>query len=162
MSKLFSGPTRLWHYAGNIVGPIFTGGLIYGQVQQAEAAHDAALLAYQQAIQQAFADVDDALVSRTELAEQVAAQERLVKALRGYSRLAQYLYDGGRESYTTVLQAEEQLFPAELNWAAAQAALYVTTVDIYKAMGGGWVDRAAEYTEVGANGGPETPKSPVQ
>jgi multidrug efflux system outer membrane protein len=162
LRKLFSGPTRLWHYAGNVVGPIFTGGLIYGQVQQSEAAHDAALLSYQQAIQQAFADVDDALVSRTELTEQVAAQERLVKALRAYSRFAQALYDGGRESYTTVLQAEEQLFPAELNWAAAQAALCVTTVDIYKAMGGGWVDTADKYTAVGANGGPEAAKSPAR
>ena len=45
----------------SLAGPIFTGGLIYGQVQMAEAAHDAALLAYQLAIQRAFADVDDAL-----------------------------------------------------------------------------------------------------
>jgi multidrug efflux system outer membrane protein len=56
------------------------------------------------------------------------------------------LFDGGRESYTTVLQAEEQLFPAELNWAAARAALYAGMVDIYKAMGGGWVDDAAKLT----------------
>jgi multidrug efflux system outer membrane protein len=159
-NNLFSGSTRVWNFAGNIIGPIFTGGLIYGQVQQTEAATDAALLAYQQAIQRAFADVDDALASRTELAEQVAAQERLVKALRGYARLAQYLYDGGRVPYSTVLQAEEQLFPAELNWAAAQAALCVTTVDIYKAMGGGWVDNAAEFTDVGTTAGPDTRKSP--
>jgi multidrug efflux system outer membrane protein len=147
LSNLFSGTTRVWNYAGNVIGPIFQGGLIYGQVQQAEAGRDVALLSYQQSIQRAFADVDDALVSRSELAEQVEAQERLVKALRGYAQLAQYLYDGGREPYSTVLQAEEQLFPAELNWAAARAALYITSVDIYKALGGGWVDTAAKLTE---------------
>jgi multidrug efflux system outer membrane protein len=70
----------------------------------------------------------------------------LVTALRAYAQLSQYLYDGGRESYTTVLQAEEQLFPAELNWAAARAALYVGMVDVYKSMGGGWVDDAAKLT----------------
>lgn len=148
LSQLFSGPTRTWNFAGAIVGPIFRGGLIYGQVQQAEAATQAALLGYELAIQKSFADVDDALVSRQELIEQVAAEEREVKALRSYRDLAQALYDGGRESYTTVLQAEEQLFPAELSWAAERTALCVSLVDIYKAMGGGWVDSAAKLTEV--------------
>jgi multidrug efflux system outer membrane protein len=146
-SSLFSGPTRSWNFAGNIVGPIFTAGLIAGQVQQTEAATDAALLAYQQAIQKAFADVDDALVSRQELIEQVAAQERQVKALRAYVDLAQQLFDGGRVPYSTVTQAEEQLFPAELNWAAARAELCVSLVDIYKAMGGGWIDAAGRLTD---------------
>jgi multidrug efflux system outer membrane protein len=120
--------------------------LVYGQYKQAQAAHKAALLDYELAIQSAFADVDNALVSQQELTDQVAAQERLVTALRGYAQLSQYLFDGGREPYSTVLQAEEDLFPAELNWAAERAALYIGMVDIYKAMGGGWVDAAAKLT----------------
>jgi multidrug efflux system outer membrane protein len=80
------------------------------------------------------------------LSEQVAAQEQLVTALRGYTQLSQYLFDGGREPYSTVLQAEEDLFPAELNWAAARANLCIAFVDIYKAMGGGWIDAAAKLT----------------
>jgi multidrug efflux system outer membrane protein len=100
------------------------------------------LIGYEAAIQSAFADVDNALVSQQELADQVAAQERLVIALRGYAQLSQQLYDGGRESYSTVLQAEENLFPAELNWAAGRAGLCIAFVNIYKAMGGGWVDDA--------------------
>jgi multidrug efflux system outer membrane protein len=147
LSSLFSGPTRTWHFAGNIAGPIFTAGLIAGQVQQAEAATSAALLAYELAIQKAFADVDDALASRQELMEQVAAQERQVGALRAYVDLAQKLFDGGRVPYSTVIQAEEQLFPAELNWALARAELCVSFVDLYRAMGGGWVDVAGELTE---------------
>jgi multidrug efflux system outer membrane protein len=146
LSRLFKGPARVWSYGGGLAGPIFTGGLVYGQYKQAQAAHNAALLEYQLAIQSAFADVDNALVSEQELNEQVAAQERLVTALRGYTRLSQYLFDGGREPYSTVLQAEEDLFPAELNWAAARAALFIGMVDIYKAMGGGWVDDAAKLT----------------
>ena len=51
------------------------------------------------------------------------------EALRGYSRLAQALFDGGRTPYSTVLQAEEQLFPAELDWAAARAQLCVSLVE---------------------------------
>jgi multidrug efflux system outer membrane protein len=146
LSNLFKGPARVWSYGGGLTGPLFTGGLVYGQYKQAQAAHKAALLDYELAIQSAFADVDNALVSQQELSDQVAAQERLVTALRGYAQLSQYLFDGGREPYSTVLQAEEDLFPAELNWAAARAALYIGMVDIYKAMGGGWVDDAAKLT----------------
>jgi outer membrane protein, multidrug efflux system len=148
LSNLFKGPARTWNYGAGITGPLFTGGLIYGQVQQAKAGEKAALIAYEEAIQSAFADVDDALISYQELGEQVAAQERLVTALRGYAQLAQHLYEGGREPYVTVLQAEEDLFPAELNWAAARADLYASMVDIYKAMGGGWVNDAVKLTAV--------------
>jgi len=142
LSNLFKGPARTWNFAGSIVGPIFTGGAIAGQVAQAEGAQKAALLSYEQAIQSAFADVDNALVTRATLEEQVAAQEKLVKALRGYARLARLQFDGGRAPYSTVLQAEEQLFPAELDWAAARAQLCASLVGIYKAMGGGWVAAA--------------------
>ena len=152
LSNLFKGPARVWSYGGGLTGPIFTGGLLYGQYKQAQASQKAALVQYQLAIQSAFADVENALVSEQELSEQVAAQERLVTALRGYAQLSQYLFDGGRESYTTVLQAEEDLFPAELNWAAERAALYIGMVNIYEATGGGWIDDAAKLTTVTAAG----------
>ena len=150
LSGLFKGPAASWSYGGSIVGPIFTAGAIAGQVAQAEAAQKAALAAYQLAIQGAFADVDNALVAREMLEQQVAAQERLVAALRNYSRLAQLQFDGGRSPYSTVLQAEEQLFPAELAWAAQRAQLCAALVGIYKAMGGGWVDTASAMTQPAA------------
>jgi outer membrane protein, multidrug efflux system len=146
LSQLFKGPARVWNYGGGFAGPLFAGGLYYGQFKQAKAAEKAALIGYEAAIQSAFADVDDALVSAQELNEQLAAQQRLVVALRGYAQLSQHLYDGGREPYSTVLQAEEELFPAELNWAAVRAGLCVAFVNIYKAMGGGWVDDAEKLT----------------
>jgi multidrug efflux system outer membrane protein len=146
LSNLFKGPARAWSYAGSFAGPIFTGGAIAGQVAQAEAAQRAALQSYEFSIQSAFADVDNALVSRETLEEQVEAQRKLVEALRGYSRLAQLQFDGGRAPYSTVLQAEEQLFPAELDWASARAQLCISLVNIYKAMGGGWVTTADRLT----------------
>jgi multidrug efflux system outer membrane protein len=146
LSNLFKGPSRIWNFGGSIVGPIFTGGAIAGQVAQAEAAQKGALIGYELAIQNAFSDVDNALVSRETLADQIAAQTKLVEALRAYSRLAQLQFDGGRAPYSTVLQAEEQLFPAELDWAAIQAQLCMSVVSIYKAMGGGWVTAADKLT----------------
>ncbi|MFO1392381.1 MAG: efflux transporter outer membrane subunit [Steroidobacteraceae bacterium] len=153
LSDLFKGPAGTWSYAGQVAGPIFSGGAIYGQVKQARAAEQAALFSYQLAIKNAFADVDNALVSRTTLAEQVAAQEKLVEALRGYQHMAQLQFDVGRAPYATVLQAEEQLFPQELAWAASRADLCASLAGIYKAMGGGWVARAEGMTQPVAAGG---------
>lgn len=117
-----------------------------GQVAQAEAAQAAALQSYQLAIQSAFADVDNALVANAKGREQVEAQKRLVAALSDYTRLARLQFDGGYAPYSTVLQAEQSLFPAELNLVAYRTANLGTWVAIYKAMGGGWIDVAAART----------------
>jgi len=142
LSDLFTGPARTWSYGGSIVGPIFTGGAIAGQVAQATAAQKAAVAAYQLSIQNAFADVANALVSNAKLGDQLAAETRLVRALSEYSRLSRLQFNGGYAPYSTVLQAEQQLFPAELNRAATQAQLFNSLVSIYQSMGGGWVDKA--------------------
>lgn len=146
LSDLFKGPARVWSYGGSITGPIFAGGAIYGQVMQAKAAQQAALLSYQSAIQNAFRDVESSLINSRKLNEQVQAQERLVRANREYSRLSRLQYDGGYVPYSTVLQAEQQLFPSELNMVQTQAALFSSLVSIYQAMGGGWVDTAEKMT----------------
>jgi multidrug efflux system outer membrane protein len=146
LSDLFSGPSRVWSYAGQVTGPIFTFGLVSGQVAQAEAAQQAAVLNYQQAIRNAFSDVDNALVANQKLVEQLAAQQRLVAALKTYERLAGLQYTGGYAPYSTVLQAQQSLFPAELTLANIRASLLASGVNLYKAMGGGWVALAADMT----------------
>jgi len=138
LSNLFNGPARVWNYAGSVTGPIFTGGAISGQVKQAEAARKVAVFNYELTIQSAFADAESTLVSRSKLAEQVQAQERLVRANSEYVRLARLQYDGGYSPYSTVLQAEQQLFPSELNYAQYRGSLFISFINIYKAMGGGW------------------------
>ena len=146
LSKLFSGPAKVWSYAGTVAGPIFSFGAVSGQVAQAEAAQQAALLNYQLSIRNAFADVDNALVANSKLREQLDAQIKLVAALQQYSDLARLQYDGGYAPYSTVLQAEQALFPAELNLAAVRAQLFGSAVNIYKSMGGGWVTQADQRT----------------
>ena len=121
-----------------------------GQVAEAEAAQRAALYNYQYSIQNAFADVDNALVANAKLQDQLAAQERLVAALKDYARLAKLQYDGGYTSYTTVLQAEQSLFPAELTLASVRASVFASAANTYKAMGGGWVATADSLTTGGA------------
>ncbi len=157
LSNLFTGPAKVWSYAGQVVGPIFTFGSVSGQVAQAEAGQQAALYNYQLSIQNAFADVDNSLVANQQLQQQLIAQERLVGALRDYTRLSKLQYDGGYAPYSTVLQAEQSLFPAELNLAALRASLFTSAVNMYKAMGGGWVVAANEMTGDAVSPVPDKP-----
>ncbi len=146
LNNLFTGPARVWTYAGSLVGPIFSFGAVSGQVASAEGGQQSALFNYQYSIQNAFADVESSLVASQKLIDQQAAQEKLVNALKDYARLATLQFNGGYTSYTTVLQAEQSLFPAELQLASLRASVFSSSVNIYKAMGGGWVVEADKMT----------------
>ena len=164
LTKLFTGPARLWSYAGSFTGPIFTAGAIAGQVMQAEASRNGALCSYENTIQSAFRDVENALSTHAELLVQLQAQKRLVEALGEYERLATMLYDGGYTEYLTVLYAEAQLFPAELNHAQFQGSALASLVTLYQAMGGGWVGRADELTQAARAhlSSPHSPGAPMR
>ncbi len=150
LANLFTGPSRIWSYAGSFTGPIFKAGEIAGQVKQAEAGQQAALHDYQNAILNAFSDVENALVSRQKLNEQLKAQEALVASLKEYARLAWLQYHGGYTPYLTVLDAESQLFQSELSLSETKTSVLTSLVSIYKAMGGGWVNEAEKLTGAAA------------
>lgn len=145
-SNLFTGPSRVWSYAGAATLPIFTGGNITGQVHQAEARQQEALFAYQKAIEVAFQQVDDALVALQKSREQLATQGRQLDALRTYERLARLRYEGGYTSYIEVLDAERTLFNAELSYTQTRSTTLTSLVNLYMAMGGGWVVTAEQMT----------------
>jgi multidrug efflux system outer membrane protein len=145
-SSLFTGPARVWSYAGAVSLPIFTAGSISGQVKQAEAQQQQALFEYQKAIQVSFQEVADALVSLQKTRDQLVVQGREVDALRTYSRLARLRYEGGYTSYIEVLDAERSLFNAQLTYAQTQGVVFTSTVSLYQAMGGGWVTDAEHMT----------------
>ena len=147
LSNLFLGPSFTWNYIGTVTGPIFTAGNILGQVRQANAQQQAALFTYEQAIQAAFADTENALISHQKVQVQLAAEQKKVTAFKEYARLADLQYKGGYTTYLTVLNAQQQLFPAELNAIQTRAAAFIAVVNIYKAMGGGWVAKADNLTK---------------
>src|SRR5690606_34971247 len=80
LSNLFTGPSATWSYGLAASMPIFTAGGIAGQVQQAEAFQQQTLLVYQQSIQSAFRDVENALVAASKSREQLASQASQVEA----------------------------------------------------------------------------------
>jgi outer membrane protein, multidrug efflux system len=145
-SKLFTGPARIWAFAGSVTMPIFTAGSISGQVRQAEAQQQQALFQYQQSIQTAFQEVDDALISLQKSREQLVIQQRQVDALRTYARLARLRFEGGYTSYIEVLDAERSLFNAQLSYTQTNGLVFNSLVALYKAMGGGWVVTAEQMT----------------
>jgi multidrug efflux system outer membrane protein len=146
LSNLFTGPASTWSYGVAASTPIFTGGGIAGQVQQAEAFQQQALLSYQKAIQSSFSDVENALVTSSKSREQMEFQARQVEALRTYAHYARLRYDNGYTSYIEVLDAERSLFDAELNYTRTRGTVFTSMVDLYKATGGGWVEEADKLT----------------
>lgn len=153
LSNLLKEPNRVWSYGGGLLGPIFSGGAITGQVRQAEAGQQAALYSYEKTVQGAFADVENALIAQQKSREKLDAQQGLVDALSEYTRLARLQYNGGYVPYSTVLQAEQQLFPAELTLAQDRAEVFGAIVNVYQSLGGGWVTLADEMTRVTSSAG---------
>jgi multidrug efflux system outer membrane protein len=144
LSDLFDSSSNIWGYDAGLLGPIFDGGRIAGNIRATEAAERQAVIEYQQAVQTAFREVDDALIQNRKSREIVAAQKRQLDALRDYARLAQLRYDEGQVSYIEVLDSERRLFDAELSYAINRGDVYIALVNVYKSMGGGWVAKAEQ------------------
>jgi outer membrane protein, multidrug efflux system len=148
LSDLFTGSAEVWSVGAPITIPLFSAGRIGGQVRAAEALQQQALYGYQQTVQNAFRETEDALLDRGKSALRLAALLKQLKALRNYARLSRMRYDGGYTSYLEVLDAERSLFDVEIAYATGQDTLFRSLIGIYKAMGGGWVAKAEEQIPV--------------
>lgn len=146
LKNLWKGDAKTWSFAGVVSMPIFQGGSIYSQVKQAEAEQRAALARYEGTVQSAFADVDNALSMRMRVNQQLDREIRLVNQLSDYSRLAKLQYDEGYSAYSVVLQADQSLFPRQLTLAQLKASSLNSVVNVYKSLGGGWIDLADSKT----------------
>lgn len=142
LSAFTLGSANAWGIAASGSGPLFEGGRLVGQYRQAKAARDEALLGYKQTALSALRDVSDALISRERLGESREQRARQVTALETAVKLSSERYVAGKASYYEVLEAQQQLFPAELNLARTQRDQLLSTVNLYKALGGGWHDES--------------------
>ncbi|MDQ5910705.1 MAG: outer membrane protein multidrug efflux system [Pseudomonadota bacterium] len=146
LSDLFKGSSNTWQFAGSLTQSIFTGGRLTGNLQAAEALQQQALLTYQQTIQNAFAEVDNALIEIAKLREQLKDEAAQVKALQRYLDLATLRYQNGYSDYLTVVDAERNLYTAQLQYVQDQGSLFTALVNLYKTLGGGWVNEAEQMT----------------
>ncbi|WP_082531902.1 MULTISPECIES: efflux transporter outer membrane subunit [unclassified Phenylobacterium] len=140
LGDLFVGTARTWSFAGDVTGPIYTGGGLAAATDQAQARRAQALAVYERTIQHAFRDVDDALIALETSGEIVASLERRVATLERGLTLARARYDNGYSDSLDVLDIERSLFSAQLTLAAARGDRFRALVDLYSALGGDWVE----------------------
>ena len=153
VSELF-GKGKSWSAGGGLLTPIVQGGRLADARRAAVAQWEQARLAYERTVTNAFAEVSTALVAYGKLAEVEKQQARAVSADREAVRLANQRYVAGLADYLEVLQAEQQLYPAENALAQTRSDRLATLVQLYKALGGGWKLSDQEWSgHASASGG---------
>ncbi len=138
LSDLFTGGSRFWSIGPTMTVPLFTAGRTSNTVKGFEARQQQAATQYAQTIQQAFREVEDALVFHRKVREIRTERERRVAATRRALSLATLRYERGLATQLDVLDAQRQLFSAELDLASTTRDQLTGVVQLYKALGGGW------------------------
>ncbi|HEX9050246.1 MAG TPA: efflux transporter outer membrane subunit [Anaeromyxobacter sp.] len=145
LSGLFgaAGGAAAWSFTPSITLPIFAGGALRANLDAAEVRKSIQIAQYEGAIQGAFREVADALVSRGWLEQQLEAQTARVAAEQERFRLSDRRYRAGIDSYLTVLTAQRDLFAAQQQLIQTRLSSLANRVALYKALGGGWRERTA-------------------
>jgi len=138
LSEIVSSPARIWSLGANVLWPIVDAGRFRARTVGAEARHREALAAWRLTVESAFRDVADALsgLHHTTAAE-VAIRERL-QAARESLRLARLRYEAGYSRFLEVLDAQRTTNDAELSYLRNRQAQLAATVQLVRALGGGW------------------------
>ncbi len=138
LSDLFKPSRGVWGFVPQLTQPIFTGGRLKSNVRFTQAQRDLFLVDYEQTIQQGFREVSDSLIAYRKVREVRAQRELLVTTLQDRSRLAYMRYTGGVSNLLEALDADRELFNAELSLAQVRRDELLTVVQLYKSLGGGW------------------------
>lgn len=143
ISGLFEGGSGAWSFMPSISVPIFSAGRLSANLDYAEIQNDIRVAQYEQAIQNAFREVSDSLAARGTYGKQLQAQRELVDNTEEYFKLAQQRYDEGVDSYLNVLDAQRLLFTSQQQYIQDRLAQLNSEIDLYKALGGGWLETDA-------------------
>ncbi|WP_175914647.1 efflux transporter outer membrane subunit [Burkholderia metallica] len=153
LGGLFKAGTAAWSFAPNIALPIFEGGSNIANLDLAHVQKRIEIANYEKAIQSAFREVSDGLAARGTYDQQIAALERNEHAQQRRFDLSNLRYKNGVDSYLSVLTAQTDLYSAQQSLISARLARWTNLVDLYRALGGGWIERAGEA--------PRAPDAPV-
>jgi multidrug efflux system outer membrane protein len=104
----------------------------------AKAQAEQAALTYRGTILTALREVADALVTCEKVQARLADEEVRVESGTEYLRLTNLRYRGGVADYLEVLDAERQLYSAQIDLSQAKLTKLLAVVQLYKALGGGW------------------------
>jgi multidrug efflux system outer membrane protein len=149
LSSAANGGNMLWSAGGSVLGPIFYFGQNKRRVEIEEAKARQAMLEYEFALINSFREVEDALIAIQTLKEELLAREDHVRAAISARELSKERYDQGVTTYLEVLETERQAFNAELFYAEVKQQLFNAHVDLYRALGGGWITPEEEQAAQG-------------
>ncbi|GAB2851817.1 efflux transporter outer membrane subunit [Pseudoduganella ginsengisoli] len=138
LHDLLADPAHLWKLAGIVAGPLFDGGRGQAQMEAAAYQRDQALIAYENTARAAFAETDNALGAIARLREQLTVNEERRAQAEETLRIARNRYRNGYAPYLEELDAQRTLYAADVARLQLKARLLVATVDLYRALGGGW------------------------
>ncbi|HEY2675657.1 MAG TPA: efflux transporter outer membrane subunit [Steroidobacteraceae bacterium] len=142
-TNLLTGPAAEWTAGVALIQPLLNVQSNLYQVDLADARKREAVFQYGKAVQAAFQDVADALIEYRTYGEEERQQVLQVDALRRARAIALARYKMGYVSYFDVIQADRDLFVAELALAQAYANNMSALVHLYSALGGGWQQQPA-------------------
>ena len=140
LESVVKGAGNVWSIAASVTGPIFQAGKLYGGYKSAVANWEAAKWQYEGVVLNALREVSNALIDAQKLKDVRDQDAKAVTALQEASELATIRYTGGLATYFEVLEAQQQLFPAEDQLARTERDELLAVVQLYAALGGGWSD----------------------
>jgi multidrug efflux system outer membrane protein len=144
INALDYNPLTVWGLGGSLLAPLFNGGRLQAQVDAATAQRDQAAYAYRGAVLGAFTDVENALTGSARLAQQTAHAVQRRNVLQRSLGLAHDRFEAGYASYLEELDAQRNLYTAQLEVVRLHQAELDNRVALYKALGGGWQGPAAQ------------------
>ena len=147
VSALTGGAATIWAVAGTLSGPLLNAGRTLGNYRASVAQWEQAKLRYEQAVLTALREVSDALTALGKLSEAETGQDRAVKALEQAVEHATDRYRFGLASYFEVLEAQQQLYPAQNTLAQIRRDRLLSHVRLYRALGGGWSLTDAQWKD---------------
>ena len=151
LDDLNSSDAESWNLFGGIFFPIFNAGRLSAQVEiEIERTKQAQLL-YEQTLQQALREVENALIAIRTYREEYKLTKQQLTAAKNAARLSRARYDGGVVDYLEVLDSERTLFRVELSESETLQQYINSIVDLYLALGGGWENNTDTANESAAS-----------
>jgi len=149
---------KAWSLAGNLAGPLFTAGRLKNEYRAALAQRDQARIAFEKTVTQAFGEVSSSLSAHQELARAYEDQLNSVAAYKESVELSSIRYDSGLASYLEIIDAQIQMYPAELSAIIYDLGRKVALVNLYRALGGSWNLNDTQW--ISASGAPAPSPNP--
>ena len=134
-----SGGTAAWNAGASLTGPIFQFGVNKRRVEIERARTEQAKREYEKTVISAFKEVEDALISVSTYGKELEARELQARSAVNAQTLAQLRYDKGVTSYLEVITLQGYAFDAELSLSGTRRSLFESYINLYKALGGGWI-----------------------